>query len=662
MRLLAFPSAAFYLKFDIIKKHEENDNRRGDGYLAVTIDLKAKIVRKDSLLVTLNKQRGIQEGGDYTREWTSQEIAAAQNFIGSVVLYSRDRKTYTVMRMDFDHTWDTLMIPGTNMSHTQYFTNQSITLEHKLAKPILVVRGRRGAEIYFPPEMASLNELPPEDRDRLPQIASFLPSVRNVAVDSLVSFLKKRGVEDDDNLLTAAGFRVGERKTVKAHVLPRPDIEAAIRGSKVDKTKLDFFPGVLKGANYQVNGNDCTELRGVVFYNSSVSDPRNSAMNVYERIAGWVNGLNAKFRLSRAPFAMFETGSGDGDPHVHAVREFLRSNQDKLNLFIIDFCKPPRGAKTDPAYHPVKRVLMEGGFVSQFVNYNSANHFDRSNKTSGVILVSVARQILCKAGVRLYWSHIPPELPTPVMFVGIDITHAPFEFNQTSQRRVRASSYAAVVTETRLGEGKQEEIIAHSRISRRGPGEEFNLADLVGQTVRKAVQSSGITPRSVIVWRDGISESASVYAMQELEGLRKQLEQFQIGDDQIPVAFVVCQKLIGTKLYYNQETEAPSGTFVDQLSGLDHETFYINGRAPDNSTSRPTRFIVMHRDEALKEVRLPELTWAECHTYQNWAGPVKVPAVTQNAHKLAYLVGDMGPAGQDIDVERPEFENKLYYL
>jgi Piwi domain len=481
--VMDFILSAFYLKFDILKNGTVNDNPRGPGYLAITIDIKAKIVRKDSLLVTLNKQRGIQEGGDYTREWTREEIKAAQNYTGSVVLYSRDRKTYTVIQLDFDHTWDTLMIPGTDQSHSQYFANKGIKLAHPGCKPILVVRGRRGSEIYFPPELASLNELPPEDRDRLPQIASFLPNVRNQAVDNLVAFLKKREADDDSNLLLAAGFRLGDRKTVAGHVLPPPDIEAAVTGGKVAKEKLEFFPGILKGANYKVNGNDCTELSGVVFYNSdsSISDPRNSALNVYSRIARWVLELKAKYRLSPEPLFMFDTGGGEREPHLNAVADFLREeekNKVNLNLFILDFCKPLKKAKTDPAYHPVKQVLMKGGYVSQFVNYNSANHFRAGDKTSGVVLVSVARQILCKAGVRLYWSHIPPELPTPVMFVGIDITHAPFEFSQASQRQTRASSYAAVVTDTRLGAGIHADIISHSKVSRRNPGEEFNLRDL----------------------------------------------------------------------------------------------------------------------------------------------------------------------------------------
>jgi hypothetical protein len=67
---------------------------------------------------------------------------------------------------------------------------------------------------------------------------------------------------------------------------------------------------------------------------------------------------------------------------------------------------------------------------------------------------------------------------------------------------------------------------------------------------------------------------------------------------------------------------------------MSNQTFYINGRAPPYSTAKPVRFIVARKDNELKHVSLPELTWDMCHDYANWTGPIKVPAVCQMAHKL----------------------------
>jgi aubergine-like protein len=35
-----------------------------------------------------------------------------------------------------------------------------------------------------------------------------------------------------------------------------------------------------------------------------------------------------------------------------------------------------------------------------------------------------------------------------------------------------------------------------------------------------------------------------------------------------------------------------------------------------------------------------QLTYWQCYNYSNWAGPVRVPAVCQYAHKVAYAYGD----------------------
>jgi len=78
-----------------------------------------------------------------------------------------------------------------------------------------------------------------------------------------------------------------------------------------------------------------------------------------------------------------------------------------------------------------------------------------------------------------------------------------------------------------------------------------------------------------------------------------------------------------------------AGSTITNLQGPSYDTFYITGTSPPFSTPKPVRFINVQTDAALKKVNIPTLTWAMCHDYYNWTGPVKLPSVTQNAHKLA---------------------------
>lgn len=56
----------------------------------------------------------------------------------------------------------------------------------------------------------------------------------------------------------------------------------------------------------------------------------------------------------------------------------------------------------------------------------------------------------------------------------------------------------------------------------------------------------------------------------------------------------------------------------------------------------PTHFYVAFNDSKLKKDAVEKLTFALCHYYYNWAGPIKVPAPCMYAHKIAELFMNLG--------------------
>ena len=95
------------------------------------------------------------------------------------------------------------------------------------------------------------------------------------------------------------------------------------------------------------------------------------------------------------------------------------------DTFVLDLSRPPRGQSSDPAYSVVKSYLGRGGYISQFVNFVTYNHDQpRDIKKSDIILSGVARQILSKCGVRIWWVSIPKSVPLPAVFV---VSHSSFE-------------------------------------------------------------------------------------------------------------------------------------------------------------------------------------------------------------------------------------------
>ena len=71
----------------------------------------------------------------------------------------------------------------------------------------------------------------------------------------------------------------------------------------------------------------------------------------------------------------------------------------------------------------------------------------------------------------------------------------------------------------------------------------------------------------------------------------------------------------------------------------------------------PTHFYVTKNESGLTKLDIQQLTYALCHFYFNWAGPIKVPAPCQYAHKIAEFYMTIGVTSrrhQDRDQREPK--------
>ena len=100
-----------------------------------------------------------------------------------------------------------------------------------------------------------------------------------------------------------------------------------------------------------------------------------------------------------------------------------------------------------------------------------------------------------------------------------------------------------------------------------------------------------------------------------------------------------------------QLSNPPSGCIVD--SGLVEASanpkvfdFFMTPSGANQGCVLPTHFHVPLNESPLKKVELQQLTFALCHFYFNWAGPIKVPAPCQYAHKIADFYMTLGVASK----------------
>lgn len=530
---------------------------------------------------------------------------------------------------------------------------------------MIVVQGRQNKPIYLPPEFVSSTELDPRVREMLPLIASYEPSKRYSALEKVKEFLRPgaQRTRGREGLLPALGIILKEEKHfVAANVLRVPELIAA--GVPIPRDKSEMWAPVVSKANFKIEPTRATMCNVVVVHHERIS--QQAANRVYVNIKNLVNQFRSHFLFGDSS-PTFVT-AGDGARHSGAISRHF-SGSVPPNVFVLDFLKPK--GKTDPEYSVVKMILANGGYLSQCVSFKTYAHDNpQDQRKSNIILQGVARQILQKLGVQLWWVKIPRDLPLPAIFVGADVFHAPPQYNPKTKKRERKKSCAAIIVQIirkhDRPEGNRVEI--YSKTHQREGGQEFNLEDVLKTTVQEACRVFKVSPVSAIVWRDGIDDaSLSTVAPAEARGVRQGLEGSVTGQarpkNPPSLAYIVCQKRIANKFfakhreYEDGSLAAPPGTMVKQMQRMENQTFYINGRAPPYSTPKPVRYVIVQKDNKLTDI--PELTWGQCFAYPNWTGPIKVPNVTMLAHKLAELAGGFRDSGQNIN---GRITTKLHYL
>ncbi|CAB9523207.1 Piwi-like protein 1 [Seminavis robusta] len=683
-------------------------------HLTLTVDLRSKIMRSTSLLDEIYGNNVGRHLSDHEKDKLKRQ------WEGQVVIYKLEKKCYSIVALRFDLSPKTFPVKGLkseqgdrDMLHSEYFEiRKNTSLQYPDVYPMVEVQGRRKESIYFPAELVCGNELSSSVREQLPQIASYLPKERNEAVDKMLQYL---GDGQGGQLLSAYGITLQQEKdesdpanpkfkakviVAKAVVMSVPELVA--NGVRVPDFKLkgDTW-GTLKRSTYRVDPNEMNIFNVVVVHHGHLSE--NAVMDVYGKVRDNVNSLNSCFQFQQRPadLVKFEGGHGELQNHCNAVQDYF--GRSKLqNVFVLDLIKP--ASKYDPAYPVIKRVLGEHGYLSQCISFKTFDHERPPRNKEGrgrMILQGVARQVLQKCGARLWWVRLPPELPLPCVMVGVDVFHSPREYDAKAGRRVAKPSCAAIVVQVvRPGYEQSQKVEVYSEVFQREAGEEFGLQQHLCNTVRNALSLLDVSPLSCIVWRDGIADSSfGDDAMDEITGIRLGLNNGDLGGGdttqssmdvkppaksaikadpvgkpqnetaiaerpkgKVPLAYIVCQKRIAIKLLTTDgQYAAPSGTLVDGIQGLTHDTFYIQGRAPKKySTAKPTRFITVERDPALDSLNISKLTWEMCYDYPNWTGPVKVPGVTMEAHKLAMIAGVMSDSGTNLAHRR--FTNRKWYL
>merc|ERR1712071_668477 len=109
------------------------------------------------------------------------------------------------------------------------------------------------------------------------------------------------------------------------------------------------------------------------------------------------------------------------------------------------------------------------------------------------------------------------------------------------------------------------------------------------------------------------------------------------------IAYVIVSKRISTRFFQRNAENVSCGTVEDNTVTLaDRYDFLLVSQKANRGTVSPTSYNIVEDTTGLTADEHQQLAYGLTHLYYNWTGNIRLPAPTQYAHKLAYLVGESG--------------------
>jgi len=93
----------------------------------------------------------------------------------------------------------------------------------------------------------------------------------------------------------------------------------------------------------------------------------------------------------------------------------------------------------------------------------------------------------------------------------------------------------------------------------------------------------------------------------------------------------------GPGCYFDTDAKITPPSGIEE----DFADFYLISTFNATSTAKPIHYCIIKGSNVIPIAQFQYLTFVMCHLYPNWASSIRVPFVTQAAHKLAYLLGDL---------------------
>ena len=657
----------------------------GKPQFCLSLDPTHKVVSLEFVLDLMKDLRWNQE--KIMRALRGKRVTTVYNF-----------KTYGVEGIDWK------MSPKSTFKRTNRRTGEEETISFveymketgnpvkDLNQPLIISTGRMRERIHLLPEFCVPALVPGLAKAKLPQITSIKPADRLARIDSLIKLVTAAGEKKAASVLAMYGLEVKAKPlAVKSTVLPPAHVV--------------FAPG----KEFAPSGEWRREAGNVRFSNVTTKKKLQTLL-IYDTTSDFApkywGMIRKKLAELQAPLAFEQDKvfaydgskfSGDYAKIYASAAELLPKNIAPKDVLVVAFMTSDKRRST-VEYDSYREFTLEQGFVGQAIDASEdGKRRKMDNRNLDSIVTNLARQIVNKYGFQSWWMTMSKTLPAhsskQFLFVGIDVFHAPPVLVRDPkapgdsfwQKRSIAAFTAKLIiggtsshffcsTEVRDAGAEitgQKTQSVHASSSVEVPGASL-LKDKVinpaesplGAFVQNALKhwETVIKPEALvlIVYRDGVAESQL-----DLVDKAEVAQIKEVVHEKTHVIYSVVQKRVHNRFVMSDGPKAGNcnpGTVVEELCLSGPRTnFYMVPCATNLSTNKPVHYTICYDSHpgVIKPTEFYAVTFAAHHTYQNWAGTVKVPDVCQYAHKLAYTLGE-------CNVRRPVvpalLQDTMFYL
>lgn len=662
----------------------------GKPQYALSVDPAHKVVSTVSVLHTVIRK--LQDPAEIKRAMRGKRVTTNYNY-----------KTYGVDDIDFKmtpkHTFkrsNRRTGEEETITFVAYYKEMGVNVTD-LSQPLIVATGRQRERIYLLPEFCVPAAVPAIAKRKLPQITSVKPTERVSRINALLHLISAAGNASSHQILTSYGLQIGTATlpVAKHVVLPSPPLIFAPSKQIKLAGKSEW-----RAEAAQIKYSHVTTKRPVrvlIVYDTAKVGVGAFATDYWKLIKDKMRALDSPvvFNAAQDTVYGFDAAKYKGDFQktlADAVAK-LPATVDPKEVLVVAFLADSRDSADYDAY---REFCLHRGFVGQGIDASDEDQkrkMDPKNQDS--IVTNIARQIVNKFGYQSWWYAIPQVLPKQAqrqfLSIGIDVFHAPPMLVTGEKGKADYWQKRSIAGYTaKLSLNQTTLLFCSSEV--RDAGAEIAGQHLASEQASSSVEEAGaalkreqaLNPQAlplasfvqaalthwqslikpelltVIVYRDGVADS-QMDAVDASEVAQLQ----HVVPPAAHFIYSIVQKRVHNRFVMSDQGRfgnCASGTVVEDTARAGPRyNFFMLPCATNLSTSKPVHYTITHdsKPDALTHEEFHAITFAGHHTYQNWAGTVKVPDVCQYAHKLAYTLGESHV--RDPIVPK-ELKDTMFYL